>query len=170
MTEQLLELKDRLQLERKKIVDRLSEIDENLTSINNVLDLLQTQQETTNKSQKSLITIPKESGRFTNMPFKKAVKLLLKSDPEKTWAPKDIFTGLLNEGFQSESKNFKNTARTMLLNMRTHGELRYIETPKGYLYSYKDETRKGSDVEMVRFRGDQNESGSEIVSDPLSND
>lgn len=157
MSDELMEMRDQFQVERKQVVERLTEIDNKLSSINTVLDLLKEQHAQSDKSQIPLFNIKQISDKFRGLPFKKSVILLLKDDPEKTWTPKDIFEGLLKEGFESNSKNFRNTARTMLMHMRKKGEIKSIKTERSYLYSYKEKdpapnmSEAGSNVENGGF-------------------
>ena len=137
MNNELMDLRDRLQFERKEVVEKLTKIDNKLSSINTVLELLKEQHGQTDKAQMPLLNIHQISDRLKGLPFKKSVHLLLEGDPEKTWTPKEIFEGLLKEGFESNSKNFKNTARTMLMFMRKKGEVAAIKTERSYLYSCK---------------------------------
>ena len=137
----VMELKEQLQVERKQVVERLTKIDNELSAINTVIGLLKEQGAQLDKPQIRPPSNTKISDRFRGLRFKKAVNLLLQDDTEKTSTPKDIFQGLLNEGFESNSKDFRNTARTMLMNMRKKEEIKAIQTEGGYLYSYKD---KGS--------------------------
>lgn len=146
MNAELIELRDGLQLERQQLAERLNEIDNKLTSIDTVLNLLKEQHTQSDKAQMPLLNINQISDRFSGLPFKKAVNLLLKDDPGKMWTPKDIFEGLLKEGFESNSKDFRNTARTMLMHMRKKGEIKSVKTERSYLYSYKE---KDSDPHMA---------------------
>lgn len=138
MNNELTNLKDQLQVERNQVVERLTEIDNKLASINTVLDLLKEQHAQLDKNQSPLFKIKQISDRFSGLPFKKSVILLLKDEPGKTWTPKDIVESLLKEGFKSNSKNFRNTARTMLMHMRKKGEVTSIKTKRSHLYSYKE--------------------------------
>lgn len=138
MNDELIDLKIQLQAERNQIIESLTEIDNKLSSINTVLDLLKEQHPQTDKKQMPLFNVKQISDRFSGLPFKKSVILLLKDEPKKTWTPKDIFEGLLKEGFESNSKNFKNTARTMLMHMRKKEEIKSIKTDRSFLYSYKE--------------------------------
>ncbi|MCK4820173.1 hypothetical protein KA005_30690 [bacterium] len=137
MNTELMGLKDGLQVERQQLAERLNEIDNKLASIDTVLDLLKKQHAQSNKAQMPLLDLNRIPGRFSGMPFKKSVILLLKDDQEKTRTPKEIVKGLLKEGFESKSKNFNNTARTMLMYLRKKGEIKSIKTERSYLYSYK---------------------------------
>lgn len=141
MIDKLLVLKDRLQIERQQLAEKLNEIDNNLTSIDTVLDLLKERHLPISTVKTTPLNITQESDRFNDLPFKKAVSLLVKDNPLKSWTPKDIFEGLLKGGFESNSKNFKNTARTMLMHMRKRNEIKAIKTDRGFLYMYKE---KGS--------------------------
>lgn len=134
----LEKLKDGLQVERQQLAERLNEIDNKLASIETVLDLLKEQHTETNKSQRLLLNINQISTNFKDLTFKKAVNAMLKENPSKWWAPKDIFENLIKGGFQSNSKDFKNTARTQLMFMRKKEEVRTTETKRGYLYAYKE--------------------------------
>ena len=140
MDTKLLDLKDKLQVERQQLAEKLSEINNKLASIDTVLDLLKEQDVQTDESQLPLINIEQVSDRFSGLGFKKAVNILFKDYPEKWWAPKDIILGMLKEGFESDSKKFENTARTMLGHMRKKGEVDAIkrERGQGYLYKYKE--------------------------------
>lgn len=145
MNNELMDLRDRLQLERKEVVERLTKIDDKLSSINTVFELLKEQHGQADKAQLPLLNIQPVSDKFKGLPFKKSVHLLLESDPEKMWTPKEIFEGLLKEGFKSNSINFRNTARTMLMHMRKKGEVTAVKTERSYLYSCK---KKGSASHM----------------------
>ena len=138
MNDELTDLETQLQAERQQIVESLTAIDNKLSSINTVLDLLKEQHIQPDKKQIPLFNGKQISNRFSGLPFKKSVILLLKDEPKKTWTPKDIFEGLLKEGFKSNSKNFKNTARTMLMHMRKKGEVKSIKAERSFLYSYKE--------------------------------
>lgn len=135
----LEKLKDGLQVERQQLAERLNEIDNKLASIETVLDLWKEQHTEPNKLQIPLLNINQTSNNFKDLTFKKSVNIILKENPSKWWAPKDIFENLIRGGFQSNSKNFKNTARTMLMFMRKKGEVRTTKTGRGYfLYAYKE--------------------------------
>ncbi len=136
MNDELMKLREQLQVKRKQVVKSLTEIDNKLASIDTVIGLLKEQHPPPNKSQIQPFNTKTISGRLKGLPFKKSVILLLKDDPEKIWSPKDIFEGLLREGYESNSKNFRNTARTMLMHMRKKEEIKSIKTEKSYLYSY----------------------------------
>ena len=146
MSDKLLVLKDRLQIERQQLAEKLNEIDNNLTSIDTVLGLLKEQHPQISTAKTNAQNITQESDRFKDLPFKKAVILLVKNNPLKSWTPKDIFEGLLKGGFKSNSKNFKNTARTMLMHMRKGNEIESTKTDRGFLYMYKE---KGSVPHMA---------------------
>ena len=49
------------------------------------------------------------------------------------------FDTLLKEGFKSNSKDFNNTARNMLMSMRKNGEVDIMKVSRGYMYKYKEE-------------------------------
>ncbi len=146
MKSELIELRDRLQIERQQLTGRLNDVAHKLASIETVFDLLKTEQSQANKSQISLLKIDQTSDRFASLPFKKAVNLLLKDDPLKEWAPKDVASALLKEGFETKSKDLKHTARIMLGHMRKGEEINYRKAGKGYLYRYKE---KGSVPHMA---------------------
>lgn len=156
MNTELIDLRDRLQVERKEVVERLTEIDDQLSSINTVLGLLKEQHTKVDKAQIPLLKIEQISDRFAGLTFRKSVKLLLKDDPEKTWSPKEISEALLKEGFETTSKNFRNVSRTMLKHMRDANEFTAIETRRGYLYSYKKE---GSASHMDEAEPNNNDGG-----------
>ena len=138
MKNELIELRDRLLIDRQQLTERLNEVDHKLASIETVFDLLKAEQSQANKSQIPLLKIDQTSDRFVSLPFKIAVNLLLKDNPLKQWAPKDVVPALLKEGFETKSKNFKHTTRIMLGHMRRREEVNYRKAGQGYLYSYKE--------------------------------
>ena len=148
-----MDLRDRLQVERKEVVIRLTKIDDKLSSINTVLELLKEQHDQAGKTQMPLLNIQQVSDKFKGLPFKKSVHLLLEGDPGKMWTPKEIFEGLLKEGFESGSKNFRNTARTMLMHMRKKGEVTAVKTERSYLYSCR---KKDSGPHMAEPESSEN--------------
>ena len=54
MNNELMDLRDRLQVERKEVVIRLTKIDDKLSSINTVLELLKEQHDQAGKTQMPL--------------------------------------------------------------------------------------------------------------------
>ena len=139
MDTELSGLRERLQTERQQLAERLSEVDNQLSSIQTVLDLLKQQKNQGNTSQLPLLNINTVSDRLSGLPFKKSVKIILKDNLSKWWKPKDIFDTLLKEGFKSNSKDFNNTARNMLMNMRKNREVDIMKVSRGYMYKYKEE-------------------------------
>ena len=140
MNTELSELREKLQTERQQLAGRLNEVDNQLSSIETVLDLLKQQKHQGDKSQLPLLDIkPPVSDRLSGLPFKKSVKIILKDNPSKWWKPKEIFETMLKEGFQSNSKDFNNTARNMLMHMRKDQEVEVTKVRRGYLYKYKEE-------------------------------
>lgn len=151
MDDKLIELKERLQIDRQQLAERLNEIDNKLASIETVLSLLKEQNHQPDKSQIPLLNIQPDSDRLSGLPFKKAVNILLRDNKSKWWVPKDIFETLIREGFKSNSKNFKNTARTMLMFMRKKGEVNTMKTKRGYMYSYKEKDSVSHMAETESF-------------------
>jgi len=164
MDTQLTELRDKLQHERQQLVERLNEIDTQLASVKTVIDLLKTKTSQSDKSQLSFLNIAPVSEKLRGLTFKDAVNTILKENPPKWWKPKDLFETLLKEGFETNSKNFNNVARNMLMQMRKRGEVDLARTDRGYMYKYKekgsvphmDETesdrKEENGVRMIRFR------------------
>ena len=138
MDTKLSELRERLQTERQQLAERLNEVDNKLSSIETVLDLLKEQDHQADKSQLPLLDINPVSDRLSGLPFKKSVNIILKDNPSKWWKPKDIFDTMLKEGFETNSKDFSNTARNMLMGMRKNGEVDITKARRGYMYKYKE--------------------------------
>lgn len=144
----LLELKKTLQADRVKLTDKLKTIDDNIASIDKVLSLVDVQKSKPDDKQLTLLpqiinqkTNQPTSERFKNITFYKAVNLLFNENPGKAWKPAEITTALLEEGFTTNSKNFNNTVRTLLLNMRKGERINATRTKEGWLYG---DIKKGS--------------------------
>jgi len=151
MRDELIELKERLQLERTELTDRLQEIDANLGSINRVLSLVDGQKANKVDKQMPLIKTNTEqpvSLRFKNLTFHKSIKILFDENPGKLWKPAELADAVLQEGFKTNSINFKNTVRTLLMNLRKANKINATKLKSGWLYgatkkdhfSYTDET------------------------------
>ena len=163
MGAELIELRERLEAEKKKVTDRLNEIDDILSSIDTVVKVLSSESESRDSAQLPLLDIGPKSGRLTGLSFKEAVSSILKEQPSKWWTPKEIFDTLLKEGFETKSKNFNNVARNMLMTMRRKEEVIVTKSgaKRGYMYKYKDPNKNinngGYDnrkegVRMIRIR------------------
>ena len=142
MKEELNKLKDRLQVERQKIASRLKQIDDDLASIERVFSLVDKQKPQVNISQLTLMEPEQESKKFANMTFRDSIQVLFNENPGKFWAPKEIVKALLKEGFQTKSKDFGATVRTMLLLLRRKNQINATKTATGWLYGSTEE--KGS--------------------------
>ncbi len=136
MSTELNELQERLQTERQQLAERLNEVDNQLTSIDTVFNLLKKEKSQFTDSQIPLLEIKPTSVRLSEMSFKGAVNTLLKDDPLKWWKPKELFYTMLKEGFKSNSKDFNNVARNMLMHMRKKVEVNTTKAKRGYMYSY----------------------------------
>lgn len=156
MATELSQLREKLQTRRQQLAERLNEVDNQLSSIETVLDLLKQQEHQGDKSQLPLLNINPVSDRLSGLPFRKSVNIILKDNPSKWWKPKDIFNTLLKEGFKSNSKDFSNTARNMLMNMRKNGEVDITKAGRGYMYKYKE---KGSVPHMAETEPNSDNGG-----------
>lgn len=134
MKEELKELKDRLQVERQEIANRLKQIDDDLASIERVYSLVDKRKPHVNISQLTLMEPEQESKRFANMTFEDSIKIIFNENPNKFWAPKEICKALLKEGFKTKSKDFGATVRTMLLFLRRKNKINATKTKTGWLY------------------------------------
>ena len=141
MNIELNELREKLHAERQQLTEKLNKLDNQLASIDTVLDLLKSKTSQADELQLPLLNIGPISDRLTGLSFKKAVDTILKDDPLKWWRPKEIFNTMLKEGFETTSKDFNNVARNMLMHMRRKGEVDITEAGRGYMYKYKE---KGS--------------------------
>ncbi|MCK4822002.1 hypothetical protein KA005_39935 [bacterium] len=142
MKQELTELKERLQVERQAIASRLKQIDDDLASIERVFNLVDRQKPQVNTSQLTLIEPEQRSKKFANMTFRDSIKIIFDENPGKFWAPKEIVKALLKEGFQTKSKDFGATVRTMLLLLRQKNQINATKTATGWLYGPTEE--KGS--------------------------
>ncbi len=138
MNIELNELREKLHAERQQLTERLNETDKQLASIDTVLDLLKSQTSQADKSQLPLLNVRPISYRLSGVSFKNAVDTILKDDPSKWWKPKEIFDTMLKEGFETNSKDFNNVARNMLMHMRKRGEVDITKARRGYMYKYKE--------------------------------
>ena len=100
--------------------------------------MLKEQDHQGDKSQLPLLDINPVSDKLRDLPFKKSVNIILKDNSSKWWKPKEIFETMLKEGFQSNSKDFNNTARNMLMHMRKNQEVEITKAKRGYMYKYKE--------------------------------
>ena len=124
----LLELKDKLIVEKECLERKLKEIDEGLISISKILKLI---------NQTNLIEEEK-STEYANITFKKAMLDLLEKYPEKVWVPWKVTKVLLKKGFSTKSKNFGNVVRASLLSLRKEGIIdgEKIKIGKQIMYQY----------------------------------
>lgn len=162
MKEALIKLRDKFQLERKDILDRLQYIDGNLESIDRVLSLVDGQTAKQDPRQIALIKTKVEepvSERFKDLTFFKSIEILFKENPEKMWKPVEIANAVLKEGYTTNSKNFKNTVRTLLMNLRKDGRIHATRTKGGWLYGVKKEPL--AKVFEDQIKRDRNYEGSE---------
>ena len=134
MRDQLLQMRDRLQEERQELARRLKEIDDNLASVEKVISLVASQGATSVQLQLDPIRREKDTDRFANLTFKESVLQILNEKPDKFWAPREIASELLNNGFTTKAKKFGPTARTMLHVMRESGVVNATKTKTGWLY------------------------------------
>lgn len=139
MSAELEELKNTLQIERQQLAERLNVIDDKLSKINAVWEMLKEKHIKVDTSQMPLLNIEPVSDRLSGLPFNKAVDTILKDNPERWWSPKEIFERLLQEGYKSDASDFTNTARNMLSLMRKKGKINVTKTKRGFLHSYKVE-------------------------------
>lgn len=164
MKSELTELRDRLQQERQEIATRLKEIDGDLASIERVFSLVQKQPPKDNRSQQRFIRLTPDSTRFTDFTFNNAVLELFQENPSKFWAPKEIVSALLKEGFTSGSKDFAATARTMLGIMRKKNKISATKIKSGWLYGpKKDSTPHMAEVESNVDTGGLGERSKPVV-------
>lgn len=138
MKQGLLEMKEKLQLERQELLNKLQEIDDDLTSINRVMDLVGKKAVVEVDKQLKLIEPEPEttiSGRFSNCTFRQAIAIIFNENPGKHWKPGEIADVLMEGDFPTKSKKFKNTVRTLLSNFRKNGDIVATETKGGWLYN-----------------------------------
>lgn len=169
MKKGLIDLRDRLQLERQELLDQLQNVDDNLGSINKVIDLLESEKVASNDKQLKLIKEPitASSTRFMNLTFFESIKILFEENPGKHWRPGELADAVLKEGFSTKSKKFKNTVRTLLGNMRKDGRINALRTKGGWLYSgIKKDTVSHVDKRESLNREDESNEGSEPSKHP----
>jgi hypothetical protein len=142
--EKLLQLQDELMNEQKILENRLKKIEEELSAISNVLNIIEKRNKSkTTDTQMTLIT-DAVSKEYSNMTFQQATLDLLSKFPEKWWEPKEINRTLLAKGFSSKSKNFGNITRTMLAKFREEGIVNSEKHTKGKqeMWRYKHKIRR----------------------------
>ena len=137
MENELKNLRDRLQKNRKRLIDKLQEVDDNLESINKVVNLLDDEKVAPNDRQRKLFEEPNSapSIKFKDLTFFESLTILFDENPGKHWKPGEIAEAVLKEGFSTKSKKFKNTVRTLLGNLRKADKVNATSTKSGWLYS-----------------------------------
>ena len=150
--ENLYELNDELINEKRRLENRLKEIDEELTSVSRVLELIEKRKDKKDYRQRSLIPEEK-STEYTNMTFKEAALDLLEKNPEKAWEPKEVTKTLLKKGFITKSKNFGNIVRAMLFNLRKEGFVDAEKIKKGKQEMWRYRHKKTiKPIRRIRFK------------------
>lgn len=151
--EDLLQLKDELTKEQRRLEKRLGEIEDELDSISTVLGLIEKRRTRINERQIRLIPEEK-SNAYANMAFKEAILSLLSTDPEKKWQPKEITEALLNGGFETKSKNFGGTVRATLQNFRKEEilESEKIKVGKMELWQYWSKPKESERPQFISRR------------------
>ncbi len=156
MSDQLLQMQDRLQEERQKLARRLKQIDDDLVSLVRVINLMHSQRTESTQSQLDLIKGKTSSNRFAKLTFRESVSQMLYENPGKFWVPKEIASELLRGGFKTRAKKFGPTVRTMLHGMRVDGSISATETETGWLYGSpiekKERLRDSTGKKLVAAR------------------
>ena len=138
--EEINELHDELTNEKKRLENRLKEIDVELTPVLKVLELIEKRKNKEDSRQIGLFQEEK-STEYANKTLKEAALDLFAENPEKTWQPKEITKMLLKKGFTSKAKNFGSVVRIGLLGLRRKGfvnaEMVKMGNQEMWRYSHK---------------------------------